>query len=216
MEKNKRARGFTLIELILTISILAVLISILVVALNPAEQLARARDAKRVADLDALKTGMNLYLAQATGTVNLSGTTTVNGNCIDNTSTYFTNTGAATSTGWVPAGFTAATSTAQTVATTSQSLANAIATGWMPALLGQTPGGAPIAVLPLDPTNGTGNSTSSYYAYACDASAKTFEFTARLESTYFKTDLNLIGTDGGNSTSTYEVGSDPSLIANTY
>ena len=37
-------RGFTLIELIITISILAILVTILVVAINPAEQLARSRD----------------------------------------------------------------------------------------------------------------------------------------------------------------------------
>lgn len=208
--KNNR-QGFTLIELILTITILAVLVAILVVALNPAEQLARARDAKRVADLDALKTAINLYTAQATGTINLSGTATANNGCVGNNPYYYVNTTPATSSGANP--FAWATSTGQSVATTT---GIATSSTWLPALVGTTPGGSPISVLPLDPTNGTGVSTSSYYAYACRASNKTFEITARLESTYFTSDIDIDGTDGGNATSTYEVGSDLTIISSGY
>jgi len=208
-----QSKGFTLIELIITISILAVLVAILVVALNPAEQLARARDTKRVADLDALKTAMNLFLAQATGTPDLSGDATANDRCIGGggTVSFFMNTSAATAT--IPSTFTSnVTSTAQTVATNT---ASQISKGgsWMPAEVGGTPGGSPIASLPLDPTNGTGVSTSSFYGYGCRKSNKTFEFTARLESTYFTADLDLDGTDGGDSSSTYETGTDLTIVA---
>ncbi len=209
MRKNSR-RGFTLIELIITISILAVLIAILVVTLNPAEQLARARDTKRVADLDAMKTGVNLYLAQATGTVNLTSDTTANNRCIGGagTVTFFMNSVPATAT--IPTNFTATVTSTGQLVSTSTSYVNG--STWMPVLLGNTPGGTPLAVLPLDPTNGTGVSTSSFYGYGCRSSNKTFEFTARLESTYFTSDLDLDGTDGGNSTSTYEVGTDLTII----
>jgi len=79
-------------------------------------------------------------------------------------------------------------------------------------MIGQTPGGAPIAVLPLDPTNGTGSGTTYYYAFGCRSSGNKFEISARLESTYFLTDINIEGTDGGNSSTTYEVGSDLTII----
>jgi len=99
--------------------------------------------------------------------------------------------------------------TAATRATTTQT----IGTGWLPARIDQTPGGAPISVLPLDPTNGTGNSTSYFYAYMCDVTngVKNFELDATLESTYFTTDLDVDGNDGGNQPTRYEVGSDPGL-----
>jgi prepilin-type N-terminal cleavage/methylation domain-containing protein len=208
-----QSKGFTLIELIITISILAVLVAILVVALNPAEQLARARDTKRVADLDAMKTALNLYLAQATGTPNMSGDSTANSRCTGGSGadTFFMNTAAATAT--IPAGFVAiVTSTGQGVTTGTA----VTASSWLPASIGASPGGSPLASLPLDPTNGTGVSTSSFYGYGCRSSNKTFELTARLESTYFTTDLDLDGTDGGNSTSTYETGTDLTIVDNAY
>jgi prepilin-type N-terminal cleavage/methylation domain-containing protein len=200
--------GFTLIELIITVAILAVLVTIVVVALNPAEQLKRSRDAKRVGDLDAIKTALNLYLAQATSTINLSGDTTVNDRCIGGAAaTFFVNSGAEFSN---PSGFAAvATSSGQLPATSSVVLA---AGSWMPALIGQTPGGTPLAQLPLDPTTGVSAASSTYYGYGCRLSNDTFELTARLESTYFNSDLNVIGTDGGNSSSTYEVGTDLTIV----
>lgn len=206
---NKR-KGFTLIELILTITILAVLVAILVVALNPAEQLQRARDAKRVADLDALKTALNLYLAQATATVNMSGDSTPNNRCIGGggTVSLFTNTNGAAATS-TP--FTATVNGIGQYIATTTSVASG--TSWLPALIGQTPGGSPIAVLPLDPTNGTGSSVTRYYAYGCRSSNNTFEITTRLESTYFNTDINIDATDGGNSATVYEVGSDLTIVS---
>jgi|GEM_PF-6638666 len=91
-------RGFTLIELIVTIAILAVLVTAVVIALNPAEQLARARDSKRTTDIDALRTSWNLYLAQATST-DLSDRTGFT--CKDeagNNKAYFMSTSVATTT----------------------------------------------------------------------------------------------------------------------
>lgn len=206
MTVSQTKKGFTLIELIITIAVLAVLISIVVVALNPAEQLQRSRDSKRIADLDAVKTALNLYLAQATTTISLDGVSggSVNDKCIN---------GAGSDTKWVNTTGAVATSGTYValVATTTQTVGS---TGWLPARMNETPGGTPIAALPLDPTNGTGNSTSSYYAYGCDKTNKTLELSARLESTYFKSDLDLDGTDGGNSTSTYEAGTDLTIIPN--
>lgn len=204
-KENRRpvSRGFTLIELIITVAILAILVSIVVVALNPAEQLQRARDARRIADLDAIKTSLNLYLAQATGTINLSGDVTANDRCVGGggTDTVFANNTGATDV----QGLVAISAwSGQNVATSSPVNASS---SWMPALLGATPGGSPLSNLPLDPTN----SATRYYSYACSTSNNAYELNARLESSYYSTEVNLDGTDGGNN-AIYEVGTNLSLL----
>lgn len=195
----RRTQGFTLIELIVTIAILAIILAIVVVAINPAEQISRSRDAKRVADLDSLRSAWNLYLAQATTTIVL-GNAASNG-CVGNTTTtYFISRTTPTSTGNAAGG--------ATVASSAQSIE--AGAGWAPARIDQTPGGAAIPVLPVDP-KGTATTEEFFYAYVCNQTLKTFEFTSRLESSYFQTDLDVDGTDGGNSATSYEVGNDPAL-----
>jgi len=202
--QNKLAHGFTLIELIITVAIIAILVAVLTVALNPAEQLARSRDAKRVSDLDSLRSAIAVYGATATTTINLSGDTagSEDARCIG---------GTATTTKWVNTTGGVATSGVFVAlsATTTQAVG---AAGWLPMRLDEMPGGSPLSVRPLDPSNGTGGGTTFYYAFGCKKSGNTYETTARLESTYFKTDLNRPGTDGGNSITTYEVGTDLTII----
>lgn len=200
---KQTTKGFTLIELIVTIAILAVLVGIVVVAINPAEQLQRARDTKRVSDLDALVSAFNLYMAQATATINLTADATANARCTN---------GAGVSTIFASAANTLATTTGFTATTATTLQTVGASTAWAPARLDQTPGGSPIAVLPLDPTN----NSSFFYLYVCDAADKRYEFTARLESSYFKDELDLDGKDGGNSATTYEVGSKVTIIGSGY
>ncbi|MEK7465503.1 MAG: prepilin-type N-terminal cleavage/methylation domain-containing protein [Patescibacteria group bacterium] len=202
MLKTQEKRGFTLIELIISIAILAILVAVLVVAINPAEQLARSRDAKRVADLDALKSALNLYLATATTTVNLDGQGTANTLCSGGggaDTIFFNSTAGATTSGAYDVGHT-------WVAKSASSGQAIGASGWLPARFDWTPGGSPISNLPLDPTTPGGDSTY-FYSYACESTNKQFKLTARLESTYFASDLNLDGNDGGATSSLYEVGS---------
>lgn len=200
MLKQKQTKGFTLIELIISIAILAILVAVLVVAINPAEQLARSRDSKRVADLDALKSALNLYLATATTTVNLSGDATANARCKGGTgtATLFLNTNGAAVTSSQVVGYAWAARSASS----GQAVGN---TGWLPARMDWTPGGAPISNLPFDPTN-PGTDTTYFYSYGCDAVNKQFKLSATLESTYFASDLNLDGNDGGATSTLYEVG----------
>ena len=56
---TKRQSGFTLIELLVVIAIIGLLSTLSVVALNNAR--ARARDARRVADIKQIQTALELY-----------------------------------------------------------------------------------------------------------------------------------------------------------
>jgi len=59
--------GFTLVELILVIAILAILAAVTIVAINPARQLAKSRDAKRTADVYAILSAIHHYEADHDG-----------------------------------------------------------------------------------------------------------------------------------------------------
>jgi len=62
-----KIKGFTLIELILVISIMGILFSVLMVAVNPARQFAKARDARREADIYAILSAVNQYQSEHSG-----------------------------------------------------------------------------------------------------------------------------------------------------
>jgi prepilin-type N-terminal cleavage/methylation domain-containing protein len=59
--KNIMKKGFTLIELLIVMAILGVLAVVVLVAINPAEQLARTRDAGRVSSVTQIGHGIQAY-----------------------------------------------------------------------------------------------------------------------------------------------------------
>ena len=54
--------GFTLVELLVVIGVLGVLVAAVLVAVNPAKQLAKARDADRIAAAKQISAAINRYI----------------------------------------------------------------------------------------------------------------------------------------------------------
>lgn len=67
--KLKQKRGFTLIEILLVITILAVFAGIIFVALNPSKRIKDAKDSRRASDVDSLLTAVHQYIIDNKGTV---------------------------------------------------------------------------------------------------------------------------------------------------
>lgn len=65
--KNKK--GFTLIEILLVIGIIAVLATVVIVALNPAQRFADARNARRLSDIQNILSAVQQYIVDNRGTL---------------------------------------------------------------------------------------------------------------------------------------------------
>jgi prepilin-type N-terminal cleavage/methylation domain-containing protein len=62
-------KGFTLIEILLVIALIAILSSITIVALNPTKQFGQAKDTTRVSHVNAILNAVNQYSLDNTGVV---------------------------------------------------------------------------------------------------------------------------------------------------
>ena len=196
-------KGFTLLELLIVVGILTILTTAAVLILNPPELLARARDGKRMNDLDAIKNAVNLYLATATSTDVSEG--------ISGDIAYVSTSGALCSfngvINWPNPIYSGA------IWCQENTSRNIDGTGWVSVDFKKISGGSPIAVLPIDPIN----NTVYYYAYAGDESDKTFELNARLESQKYRDKMINDGGDRNNCViyteinCFYEIGNDPGL-----
>lgn len=60
-------KGFTLIELLVVIGILAVLLAIVLIAINPARQFSQANNTKRRSDINAILNAVHQYAADNKG-----------------------------------------------------------------------------------------------------------------------------------------------------
>ncbi len=231
---KKHQGGFTLLELLIVISIIAILSVALIFVINPAETLKKSRDAQRISDLNTLKTAMGLYTT-STITPYLGGSA----------SNAICKTGGAGGTWGTPltmmirysypnttpgadisdlsldgTTFTYAAGANQ-ASSTMYTLTDG--TGWLPVNFDSLTGGSPISNLPLDPVNDIVNASPAssasdvsngglVYRYACNSTSLTYEIDAVLESTAYTSDDNKMSKDGGNNSNYYEVGTNLKIL----
>lgn len=67
LNKVSRRKGFTLIEILIVIGIIAILAAIVIIAINPAKQFAQARNTQRTANVNALLNAVGQRLADNKG-----------------------------------------------------------------------------------------------------------------------------------------------------
>src|SRR5882762_3079707 len=81
MKYLQKRGGFTLIELLLVIGIIAILASIVIVAINPTKQLGNARDAQRRSDVNTILNAVYQYAIDNNGGIPSGITTSVQPIC---------------------------------------------------------------------------------------------------------------------------------------
>lgn len=234
---QKREAGFTLLELLIVIAIIAILSIALVFMLNPAETLKKARDAQRISDLKSVKTAIGIMLT-ASSTPLLDMGNVASSTCLTNSlggtggnqtpKIAYSAYPAPSALVSVVSGVDGASVAFNGTGYSSLSAGKVDGTGWIPVNLKALTGGTPISSFPVDPVNtfATANptvasSTDLVYRYACQNGSPTasptkpsyiFEIDAVLESQAYKTDEQKMAKDGGDNDAYYETGNSLNLL----
>ena len=71
----KNSRGFTLIEILIVVGLIAILAAVVIVALNPGRQFSQTKNAQRSSNVNTILNAVGQYMADNSGTVPSSITT---------------------------------------------------------------------------------------------------------------------------------------------
>lgn len=189
----KKSLSFTLLELLISMAIVAVLGSVTFVVLNPVENLKRGRDIQRISEINTINKALSLFTVEYFNAT-MGSSTTVYISLPD---------ASATCGAWplptLPSGWTYACAPSATYQKTD-------GTGWIPVSMNQLSFGSPISKLPIDPTN----NATYYYMFNTGGS---FEVSALMESSKYTLggDNDVVSNDGGDDFTRYEQGSDLTL-----
>ena len=188
---NKSDKGFTLVELLIVISILAALAAAVVVVINPAEMLRQGRDSTRMREIGTLHRAISM-LRIDTPAAPLGSPNTIHVS-IPDTSETCANLGLPTPPpGWVY----------RCVSATN--LRNINNTGWIPIDFTIMPRGSPLASLPVDPVNTV--ASSNFYVFVTDG--RTWTLASLMES---ERHAPSAARDGGTDAARFEAGTNLSL-----
>lgn len=75
MEKKSNKKGFTLIEILVVIGIIAILAAVVLIAINPARQFAQARNSQRTSNVNAILNAIGQRIADNKGLFTSAGCT---------------------------------------------------------------------------------------------------------------------------------------------
>ncbi len=67
INKIKKAKGFTLIEILVVIGLIAILAAVVLIAINPARQFAQARNSQRQSNLNSILNAIGQHIADNKG-----------------------------------------------------------------------------------------------------------------------------------------------------
>lgn len=187
--------GFTLLELLIVIGILAILITAAVLFLNPFEIINLSRDSIRISDISVINKAIIIF--QADNPSAFLGNTNTVYLSIPDISPTCNNVGLSP----LPSGWSYACATTSTYRKID-------GTGWIPINFSSISFGALLEKLPIDSLNTT---STSYYVYIIGAGSGDWALTARLKSE--KQLQKIAAKDGGYNPGKLELGSNLRLVA---